>query len=396
VVEYVILPRLSQEMEQGRITEWLKAEGEPVEEGEALLLVETNKALVEVQAPCAGILRQVLVAAGEDAAVGARLGILAGADELIEGGDQESRQGLAEIKPTYVSPHGNVTPAPGSPGSEWRPVRRPSSPAARRAAGELGIDLTSVEGTGADGIVTEADVRGHVGRGTPAAPDGTPSRESDGEIEIIPLTARRTRIAERLSESVRTVASVTTVIDVDVTDVAIDHTTTGSSYTAYVVWAAARALREFPVLNASLEPNRIVVRRNINLGVAVALEDGLVVPVIRSADTKTVAQISNEIGALANRARLEQLRPEDMTGGTFTVTNSGGYGSLLFTPIINLPEVAILGMGRVADAPVVREGQVAVRKVMLLCLTYDHRAIDGATAVSFLSNVKKRLEGFHE
>jgi pyruvate/2-oxoglutarate dehydrogenase complex dihydrolipoamide acyltransferase (E2) component len=190
----------------------------------------------------------------------------------------------------------------------------------------------------------------------------------------------------------QTAADVTTVVDVDMTEIASRRKVTGAAYTAYVLCATARALREFPILNASLGGDRILVKKEIHLGVAVTVENGLVVPVIRHADRKSVEEISREVDALAAGARAGQLGPDALTGSTFTVTNSGAFGSLFFTPIINNPEVAILGMGKVADAPAVRAGQLVVRKVMYLCLSYDHRVVDGAPAVQFLQAVKGLLE----
>jgi pyruvate/2-oxoglutarate dehydrogenase complex dihydrolipoamide acyltransferase (E2) component len=175
-------------------------------------------------------------------------------------------------------------------------------------------------------------------------------------------------------------------------DVVSARNASGFSYTAYVTWAVGQALREFPILNSSLVDDRILVKKDIHIGVAVALEQGLVAPLIRFADRKSVAEISREIDELAARARDGQLAPDELTAGTFTVTNSGSFGSLLFTPIINYPEVAILGMGKVADTPVVRGSEIVVRKVMYLCLSYDHRVVDGAPAVQFLQAVKRVLE----
>jgi len=209
---------------------------------------------------------------------------------------------------------------------------------------------------------------------------------------VIPLTGVRRRMAERMSLSRQSAAAVTTVQDVDMTAVTALREASKLSYTAYVTWAVARTLRDFPILNASLDGDRILVKRDIHIGVAVALEQGLVVPVVRFADTKRVEEISREIDELAARARDGQLGPGDLTGSTFTVSNSGALGSLHFTPIINHPEVAILGMGKVMETPVVRDGQVVVRKVMYACLSYDHRVVDGAPAVRFLNAVKLRLE----
>lgn len=388
MAQHVRMPRLSQDMTQGRVVEWLKREGESVQEGEPLLTIETDKAEVEVQAPGTGVLRRVLVDPGAEVEVGAPLAILGSTEEdiqalLIAASQPPARPMSPPSEGASSSPPGVAAarPAPALPGK-----KQPVSPAARRVARELGVDLSQVAGTGAGGLVTEADVRASASRQAPAPP-GTPAN-----VEVIPLTAMRRRIAERLSLSRRTAADVTTVVDVDMTEVAGLRKGSGRSYTAYVAWATAQSLREFPILNASLDGERILVKKDIHLGVAVALESGLVVPVIRTADRKSVAEISREIEELAERARDGKLGPEELTGSTFTITNSGAFGSLWFTPIINQPEVAILGMGKVADTPAVREGQIVVGKVMYLCLSYDHRVVDGAPAVQFLQAVKRRLE----
>jgi len=388
MAQHVRMPRLSQDMTQGRIVEWLKKEGDAVKEGEPLVSIETDKAEVELQAPQSGTLRRVLVGPGEDADVGRPLAILAGAEESIEDLLRTAEEALkkspqpAAAPPSSPSPEAAAPSMPGTPG-----MRQPVSPAARRVARELGVEISHLVGTGAGGLVTEGDVRAFAAKGKPA-----PAVEAAGDVEVIPLTGLRRRIAERLSLSRRTAADVTTVADVDMSEVAALRKASGFSYTAYVVSAAARSLREFPILNSSLAGDRILVKRDIHLGVAVALEQGLVVPVIRSADRKSLEDIACELDALATRARAGQLGPHELTGSTFTVTSSGVFGSLLFTPIINQPEVAILGMGKVADTPVVRNGEIVVRKVMYLCLSYDHRVVDGAPAVQFLQTVKRRLE----
>ena len=385
MAQHVIMPRLSQDMTQGRIVQWLKQEGEAVKEGEPLVSVESDKAEVELPAPQSGILKRIVVGAGEDADVGTPLAILAGADEKIEDLLEKTQQKLPRVVAAPSSPPSRRVAGPAVP---VPPVRRqPVSPAARRIARELCVELSHVVGTGADGLVTEGDVRSLAAKGRAA-----PAPEAAENIQVIPLAGVRRRIAERLSLSRRTAADVTTVVDVDMSEVAALRKASGCSYSGYVAWAAAQALREFPILNASLVEDRILVKRDIHIGVAVALGEGLVVPVIRSADRKTVGEVSREIDELAARARDGQLTPDDLRGSTFTVTNSGAFGSLLFTPIINQPEVAILGMGKVADTPVVRDGTIVVRQVMYLCLSYDHRVVDGAPAVQFLQAVKRRLE----
>ena len=244
-------------------------------------------------------------------------------------------------------------------------------------------------GTGERGLVTETDVRSHAAGSSGSS--GSADLQDD-DVESIPLEGMRRRIADRMSLSRRTAADVTTVIDVEMSAVARVRKDSRLSYTSYIAWAVARTLVDFPDLNSSLVDDHILRHRKVQLGVAVALDDGLVVPVVRDAHAMTVEQIEAEIENLAAKARGGKLRPQDMAGATFTVTNSGTFGSLFFTPIINLPEVAILGVGRVADVPIVRDGQVVAGKLMYLCLSYDHRAVDGAQAVTFLASVKRRLE----
>jgi 2-oxoglutarate dehydrogenase E2 component (dihydrolipoamide succinyltransferase) len=391
----LLMPRLSQEMDEGTISEWLKREGEPVAEGDPIVTIESDKAEVELPSPGSGIVRAIRFPVGATVQVGTVLAVIADADEEIEA--EPSGAATTPVGPAGVStgpggagsadPGSSTPPTVATPPARGTPVpggRVPASPAARRAAAEAGIDIERVTGTGPDGLVTDTDVRVFA-----AAVSPTTQRE---EVEVIPLTGRRRRAAERLVLSRQTAADVTTILDVDVSEIAAARKGSGASYTAYVAWAAAQSLLEFPILNASLLGEEIHVWKGVDLGVAVALDHGLVVPVIRGAEAKTVEQISGEVDAAAARARDGDVMPSELTGGTFTVTNSGSLGSLMFTPIINQPEVAILGMGKVADTPVVRDGEVVVRQVMYLCLSYDHRVVEGADAVRFLGAVKRRLE----
>jgi pyruvate dehydrogenase E2 component (dihydrolipoamide acetyltransferase) len=385
----LLMPRLSQDMESGRVVEWLKKEGDRVELGQAVLLVETDKAEVEVEAPETGLLRRILAPVGTDAAIGSVLAIIAAEGEEDWAGATVGADAAAVTVDAGVKPPAAVSLAPASTASDPQSphgARQPASPAARRVARELGVDLAQVVGTGERGLVTETDVRSYA-----AGSSGSADLQDD-DVESIPLEGMRRRIADRMSLSRRTAADVTTVIDVEMSTVARVRKVSRLSYTSYIAWAVAHTLVDFPDLNSSLVDDHILRHRKVQLGVAVALDDGLVVPVVRDAHAMTVEQIEAEIENLAAKARGGKLRPQDMAGATFTVTNSGTFGSLFFTPIINLPEVAILGVGRVADVPVVRDGQVVAGKLMYLCLSYDHRAVDGAQAVTFLANVKRRLE----
>ncbi len=368
------MPVLSQSMIQGRVVEWLLNEGDVVNKGALLVVVESDKATHELEAPHEGILRKILVEAGSEVDVDTPLAIIADA------GEQESLKDnptSTQAEPITIP---LPTPAPIPAG------RRPISPAAKRLAQELGLDISKVPGSGEDGLVTEKDVRAF-SAGQPAAPSTNAE-----DAQVIPLTGQRGRIAERMALSRRTAADVTTVMDVDMGQVVAARASTHYSYTAYVAWASAQALHEFPLLNAWVLEDRIVVKNAVHMGVAVAIEGALVVPVIRNVERLSVAEIDQQINALGAKAKAGALTPDDMKGSTFTVTNSGVFGSLFFTPIINLPEVAVLGMGKVAESPVVRGGAVVASMVMYLCLSYDHRAVDGATAVQFLQAVKNHLE----
>ncbi len=370
----VRMPVLSQSMLQGRVAEWLFKEGDQVNKGAVLLVVESDKATHELEAQQEGILHKIYVEAGAEVDVNTLLAVISSQNELEEVQISTIPSGATAASgiPTAVSP--------------TLEGRRPISPAAKRLAKDLGIDVIRVPGTGEDGLVTEKDVRLFVSQQSEPAP------VKSEDAQVIPLTGQRLRIAERMSLSRRTAADVTTVVDVDMEQVSLFHSKTGFSYTSYVTWAAAQALCEYPLLNAWMQEDRIIVKSSVHMGVAVAIEGALVVPVLRNAEHKSVADIDNEINALGEKARAGQLTPDDMKGSSFTITNSGVFGSLMFTPIINLPEVAILGMGKVADTPVVRQGQVVPGKVMYLCLSYDHRAVDGAMAVQFLQAIKRRLE----
>jgi pyruvate/2-oxoglutarate dehydrogenase complex dihydrolipoamide acyltransferase (E2) component len=371
----VRMPVLSQSMIQGRVVEWLMNEGDKVDKGALLVVVESDKATHELEAPQEGILYKILVEPGMEVDVDTPLAIIADSDEQNPVINSSTVSQVIHIGETPIT-----TALPNIIG------RTPISPAAKRLAKELGIDPGQVPGSGEGGLVTEKDIRTFVVENASHITTG------NEDAQVIPLIGQRGRIAERMALSRHTAADVTTVMDVDMAQVVAERSKTGHSFTSYVVWSTAQALGEFPLLNAWVEPDRIVVKKAVHMGVAVAIEGALVVPVLRNAGSKSITEIDQEINNLSTKARAGQLTPDDMKGSTFTVTNSGVFGSLFFTPIINLPEVAVLGMGKVAETPVVRQGKLVASMVMYLCLSYDHRAVDGATAVQFLHTVKNHLE----
>jgi pyruvate dehydrogenase E2 component (dihydrolipoamide acetyltransferase) len=381
------MPRLSQDMETGTIVEWLKGVGDRVERGQPIVVVETDKANMDVEAPADGLLLQIVTPEGTEAQIGAVLAVIGAEGETLVAAPQAAAAAPAATPGVTVEMAGADTQAADqvatAPGAE----RRPASPAARRVARELGVDLAGVTGTGPAGMISESDVRAQAGGSPEAGPVSSP------DFEVVPMDAIRRRTAERMALSRRTAADVTTVIDVEMDGVARARVASGLSYTTYVAWAVAQSLPDFPDLNATFVDDQVRRYRKVELGVAVAMGEGLVVPVVRDAATRTLGDLEAEVGRLAELARSGAIQPPDMAGASFTLTNSGTFGSLLFTPIINVPQVAILGMGRVADVPVVRDGEVVPGKVMYLSLSYDHRVVDGSTAVRFLAAVKGRLQG---
>jgi pyruvate/2-oxoglutarate dehydrogenase complex dihydrolipoamide acyltransferase (E2) component len=271
--------------------------------------------------------------------------------------------------------------------------RRKISPVARRLAEEQALDIDQIEGTGPGGQITKADVKRLLDKAplTPH-PATLPEEALTGpDRTVLPLGDLRRVMARRMTASHQTIVQATTVADVDMTEVVRLRDRVPVSFTAVVVKAAAKSVAQFPLINAMLEQDAIVLNPHVHMGVAVARDDGLVVPVIRHAESRSLTDVHWEIEALSERARSQTLSAEEMRGPTLTVTNSGVFGSLFFTPIVVAPQSATLGMGKVAPTPVVREGKVTVREIMYLCLSYDHRFVDGATAVRYLQQVNAYL-----
>ncbi len=369
------LPQWGMGMREGTIVQWHKKEGEPVNEGEPLVEVEAEKVTSEVIATGSGVLLRIQVAEGSTVSVRTVLGLIGAPGEIIP-----------EAEPAR-------TPMPAEAGSEPKTGSEPAAvqvqvtPVARRMAKGHGIDLSRVRGSGPGGRITDEDVQRAI---------DAPSGEEPLEAQVIPLTGMRGAIARRMHQSLQSMAQVTLTTEADVTDLQQLRETLKQdfdlTYTDMMVKAVALSLKEYPRLNAHVEGETIRLAPHIHIGVAVALEDGLIVPVVRHADRKPLREIARETSRLARQAREGGLTPEEVTGSTFTVTNLGMYGVDVFTPIINPPEVAILGVGRLVEKAARGPQGVEWRQMLTLSLTFDHRAVDGAPAAAFLQAVRKHLE----
>lgn len=358
------LPALSEDTDEGVVVAWFKQVGSQVQAGETLLEVQMEKVSFDVEAPVSGRLIEIKTPKDEIVKTGQVIAVIETAEEAVE-------------------PEPRAAPEPPArPPTEREFV--PAAPAARRLAREHGIDLAAVEGTGRGGRITREDVQRVID-----------AREAPA-VETIPIRGMRKTIAQRMHRSLQDMAQVTLVTEADVTELVVQREALKPqhpiSYTDLILKAAALGLKEHPRLNATASEDQFQVQRAINVGVAVALEDGLQVPVVRDVDQKTLPEIARATAALAEKARAGQLAAEDMADATFTVTNLGGYDVDAFTPIINPPQVAILGVGRIIEKPAIHKGEIAKRAMMALSLTFDHRIVDGAPAAAFLKAVKGRLE----
>jgi 2-oxoglutarate dehydrogenase dihydrolipoamide succinyltransferase (E2 component) len=437
----IVMPQMGVSVAEGTIVEWSKRPGDWVERDETVCLVTTDKVDVEIPSPAAGRLAKIIVEPGDTVDVGTPLAEL----------DAGARPGEAHPEEHHEEPE---------PAGEPEPARQPKpepakaagdgeadrsgfhSPVVRRMADEHGIDLSQVQGTGIGGRIRKRDLVAliesqpeggpeerveterplHIE--SPYRPDAPPQAPAASEAPVgdgngaapgedvlpgerrEPMTPMRRRIAEHMLESRRTSAHCTTIVEVDLHRVVATRRELKEgmarrgvplTYLAFVASAAVAELERHPVLNASIDGDEIVYHDDVNLGIAVALDSGLIVPVIRRAQRLSLEGLASEIAALAQRARTGELEPDDVAGGTFTITNPGQFGAVLATPIINQPQVAILDLEAVVKRPVVIDDEseaIAVRPMTNLCMSWDHRALDGAEAARFLSGVKERLEGW--
>lgn len=352
----IVMPQLGETVSEGTVTQWLKKEGESVKRDELLFVVGTDKAEMEIPAPADGVLSQILVQEGETVPVGTRLAVI--------GGDV----------------------AAAAPAAEQR-----LSPVVKKLLAEHNLRADAVKGTGEGGRITREDVLTYIESNTPAAA-AAPS--GPAVAEIIPFSYRRKMIAEHMVRSLETSAHVVQAIEVEFDAVEAARAKSNLSYLPFVAKAVCGAIRDFPRVNASVEKDKLVVYRDINLAIAVDLaHEGLVTPVIRGADALSVMEIAAAIRSLAEKARANTLKPEEMAHGTYTISNSGAYGTLFTASIINQPQVAVLSTDGVKRKPVVHDEKIVIRSVGVLAQSFDHRAVDGAYSAAFLKRLKEIIEG---
>ena len=430
----VEMPKMGDSMEEGKILRWIKKEGESVKKGEMLAEVETDKVNIEIEAFASGILRKIIVPEGTAAPVGSKIALIGASDEPLPGnlgengaGVQTSANSEPQVKdvPSQVPVGVNTLSSSGitTSGTQGRIF---ISPLARRLAAENHLDYATVQGTGPNGRIIKMDIEAALKRQPPAiTPAPVPAAEpvmplgaqpvpaapepalaaaiDSNEVVEIPLTAMRRTIARRLSQSMQTSPHfyVTSVIDTDklaafrqqINEYAAnDPSPVKVSFNDLIVKAVAKALLRIPRVNVSFAEDRLLQKKQVHIGVAVALEQGLIVPIVRNADQRGILDIARETQRLAEAAREGKIRPEEFSGGTFTVSNLGRFDVDSFTAVINPPESAILAVGSITPTPAVVDGQVVVRDRMKVTLSSDHRAIDGAIAARFLQEVKRLLE----
>ncbi|MCP3979728.1 MAG: 2-oxoglutarate dehydrogenase, E2 component, dihydrolipoamide succinyltransferase [bacterium] len=420
----VTMPQMGESIAEGTITRWIKNVGDSVERDEPLFEISTDKVDAEVPAPSAGVLAEVRNNEGDTVEVNAVVAVIetdasAAVDAPAPKADSAPAPAETPAPPAAASP---------APAAAVAAAPKPGvfvSPVVRRIAAEHGIDPTTVPGTGAGGRVTKKDINAFIAGGGAAAaasvagtaketrpappPPAAPTRPSfePGAREVREtMSVMRKKIAEHMTESKRISAHVQSLFEVDMTRCMrlrakhkqsyLERHGTSISVMAFFIKAVCDGLRAWPILNASVEGDEVVYKKDLNVGIAVALDWGLIVPVVRNADDLSIAGLSKAVTDLAHRARNKQLNPDEVQGGTFTITNPGQFGGLFGLPIINQPQVGILGIGGIQKRPVVIDEGIAIRSMMYISMSYDHRVVDGAVADQFLAVVKHGLENFDE
>ncbi len=398
----ILVPTMGESVSEATISKWFKKVGDAVKQDEPVAELETDKVTLEVNAPANGVLKEIKAAQGSTVGVGALLGTIEeGAAGKASAPVPAAKAAVAAPAPAPVpaakpAPAAASAPAPVAPPPSPAPANA-SGPAARKIAVESGIDPAVVPGTGKDGRATKGDVLGFK-NASPAAS----SASSGPREERVKMTKLRQTIAKRLKDSQNTAAILTTFNEIDMSNVMALRNEYKDAFEkkhgvrlgfmSFFVKAAVNALKEIPEVNAHIEGDEVVYKHYYDIGVAVGGAQGLVVPVVRNADQLSIAEIETEIARLAQKAKDSTLAMSDMTGGTFTVSNGGVYGSLMSTPIINPPQSAILGMHKTEERPIAVKGQVVIRPMMYVAVSYDHRIIDGRESVTFLVKIKEAVE----
>jgi 2-oxoglutarate dehydrogenase E2 component (dihydrolipoamide succinyltransferase) len=431
----VVMPQMGESIAEGTIVRWIKKVGDQVDRDEPLFEISTDKVDAEIPSPAAGVLADIKVKEGETVPVNSVVAVIGAAGETVApptggNGDLASApQRASELPQAAVGQpeddeeifeEEQETDESGGRPSREDLRRQKSSPLVRRIAKEHNVDIRLVKGTGISGRVTKNDILHYIESGAaapaareesaapPAAPalqKGGPTFKPGENVQVVAMSVMRKKIAEHMVLSAHTSPHVYSVYEVNFGRIAFlrdkhkaQYETAGAklTFTAFIAKVMVDALRQFPIVNASVDGDNIVYKKDINLGIAVALDNGLIVPVIRNADEKNLLGLSRAINDIAARARSKKLNPEEVQGGTFTITNPGIFGALYGLPLINQPQVAILGVGAIEKRAVVIDDAIGIRPMCHLTLGYDHRLIDGADAGRFLSFVKDRLEQFED
>jgi pyruvate dehydrogenase E2 component (dihydrolipoamide acetyltransferase) len=448
----VVMPQMGESIAEGTVVRWIKKVGDKVDRDEPLFEISTDKVDAEVPSPAAGVVSEIRVREGETVPVNSVVAVIgqageaAAAQRSAASAPPRAAAPPAPPKPSSQPDGGSApTPPPAPPAAHAGPerqaaravelqarsaasevsshqgeaataeaIRQRSSPLVRKIARENSVDISQLQGTGIAGRVTKDDILQYIASGQPKqgqagqvgqAGRGEPPKPATVGVagQVVPMSVMRKKIAEHMIASRRTSAHVHSVFEVNFSRVAqireakrAEYERAGAklTYLSFIIKAAIDTLRAMPVLNASIDGDNIVYHKEINVGIAVALDWGLIVPVIKNADERNLLGLSRAIADLANRARNKQLKPDEVAGGTFTVTNPGTFGAQFGMPIINQPQVAILGVGAIEKRPVVIDDAIAIRPMAYLTLGYDHRLVDGAVADQFMAMVEQRLENW--
>jgi pyruvate dehydrogenase E2 component (dihydrolipoamide acetyltransferase) len=442
----IVMPQMGESIFEGTITKWLKKPGDKVERDEPLFEISTDKVDAEIPSPSAGVLKEIKIGEGQTVPIQTVVGVIdaAGSAAAAPAPAKPAAPVVAPPPPPAAAPLPKpatvpapaAAPAAAAPAASKDGGRIHSSPLVRRMAKEHGIDLSAMSGTGAGGRISKQDIEAVIsGAAQPAAPAARPAIPSMpppaaapgvsgaqahvalesavprekmyfGHYEVQPMSVMRQRIAEHMVASKRVSAHVYSVDEIDMTKVATlrakskdefeKRYETKLTFMPFFVKAAVAGLRAYPTLNASLDGTNVVLHKEINIGIAVALDWGLIVPVVKNADEKNLLGIQRNLNDLAERARSKKLKPEEVQEGTFSITNPGVFGGLFGLPVISQPNVGILGLGAIEKRPVVVEDAIAIRSMCYVTLSYDHRVVDGAIAHQFLHKVKETLENWSE